>query len=150
MPYQYILANLLAKVDGAVGVLFLDDSGETVDLSCSEYTPYHMRVLGAYLGIYMRQLHKVMVSNQLGEPRHIHIHKDALHIYAAPLPDEYYLVLVLPPPPLGAPASQALALGAYFVLIPMFAACGGRGGWGGRACDAGPVGGTRAGGTARL
>ena len=33
MPFQYVLANLLAKNEGAVGVLFLDDSGETIDLS---------------------------------------------------------------------------------------------------------------------
>lgn len=122
MPYQYILANLLAKVDGAVGVLFLDDTGETVDLSCSEYTPYEMRVLGAYLGIYMRQLHKVTVSTGLGEPRRIHIQKDALHIYAAPLPDEYYLVLVQRPPAIVATAEQALAEAAEELERHLFAA----------------------------
>lgn len=54
MPFQYILANLLAHNDGAVGVLFLDDTGETVDFACSDYSPYQMRVVGAYVGIYLR------------------------------------------------------------------------------------------------
>lgn len=122
MPYQYILANLLANVDGAVGVLFLDDSGETVDLSCSEYTPYQMRVLGAYLGIYMRQLHKVMEGNRLGEPRMIHVQKDTLHIYAAPLPEGYYLVLVQRQPALVASAERALEGAARELERHLFAA----------------------------
>lgn len=122
MPYQYILANLLANVDGAVGVLFLDDSGETVDLSCSEYTPYQMRVLGAYLGIYMRQIHKVLEGNRLGEPRMIHVQKDTLHIYAAPLPEGYYLVLVQRQPAVVASAERALESAAKELEQHLFAA----------------------------
>ncbi len=122
MPYQYILANLLSKVDGAVGVLFLDDSGETVDLSCSEYTPYQMRVLGAYLGIYMRQLHKVLEGNRLGKTRMIHIEKDALHIYAHPLPEEFYLVLVQRQPAVTALAERRLRAAALQLETHLFAA----------------------------
>jgi hypothetical protein len=47
MVFQFILANLLANNDRAVGVLFLDGTGETVDLACSEFTPYDMRIVGA-------------------------------------------------------------------------------------------------------
>ncbi len=122
MPFQYILANLLAGVNGAVGVLFLDDSGETVDLSCSEYTPYQMRVLGAYLGIYMRQLEKVLEGNRLGNPRRIHVHKDGLHIYAQPLPEGYYLVLVQRQPALVAAAERALESAAHELEHHLFAA----------------------------
>ena len=122
MPYQYILANLLAKVEGAVGVLFLDDSGETVDLACSEYTPYQMRVLGAYLGIYMRQLRKVTEGNELGAPELIHLEKERLHIYAAPLPDEYYLVLVQRQPAVAATAQRTLAEAAEELREHLFAA----------------------------
>jgi hypothetical protein len=122
MPYRYILANLLAEVDGAVGVLFLDDSGETVELSCSEFTPYQMRVLGAYLGIYMRQLEKVLEGNRLGAPRSIHIDKDALHIYAHPLPEGYYLVLVQRRPAVVAAAERALAGAARQLEHHLFAA----------------------------
>jgi hypothetical protein len=92
--FQYILANLLAENSDAVGVLFLDGSGETVDLACSEFTPYQMRVLGAYLGIYLRRLEKVLAGNNLGEPRLIHIEKQTVHIYAMPLAEGYYLALV--------------------------------------------------------
>jgi hypothetical protein len=122
MPYQYILANLLAQVEGAVGVLFLDDSGETVDLSCSEHTPYQMRVLGAYLGIYMRQLEKVLEGNRMGGPRMIHVHKDALHIFAHALPEGYYLVLVQRQPAVVATAQRALAGAARELERSLFAA----------------------------
>jgi hypothetical protein len=108
MAFQFILANLLANNDRAVGVLFLDGSGETVDLACSEYTPYQMRVVGAYLGIYLRRLEKVLAGNDLGGPRMIHIEKQAIHIYAVPLPDGYYLGLVQRHPALVAQARRTL------------------------------------------
>lgn len=94
MPFQYILANLLAENDRAVGVLFMDGTGETVDVVCSGYTPEQLKVVGAYLGIYFRQLDRAMESAELGGPRMIHIEVGELHILATALPDEYYLVLV--------------------------------------------------------
>ena len=35
---------------------FSTTTGETVDLACADFSPYEMRVIGAYLGIYLRQL----------------------------------------------------------------------------------------------
>ena len=93
MPFHYILANLLAQT-GAAGVLFLDNTGETVDVTCSDFTPYEMRVLGAYLGIYLKQMGTSLESWAMGEPKMVHIEKERLHIYALPLPEGYYLVLV--------------------------------------------------------
>ncbi|HJX27167.1 MAG TPA: hypothetical protein VJ885_04590 [Thermoanaerobaculia bacterium] len=92
--FQYVLANLLANNNDALGALFLDDNGETVDLACAGYTPYQMRVVGAYVGIYLRQFERVLVSNNLGATQLIHIEKRDIHIYTMPLPDGYYLVLV--------------------------------------------------------
>ena len=106
--FQYVLANLLANNDKALGALFLDDNGETVDLACAGYTPYQMRVVGAYLGIYLRQLEKVLTGSELGPPQMIHIEKKAVHIYAMPLPDGYYLVLVQRHPALVARARSTM------------------------------------------
>jgi predicted regulator of Ras-like GTPase activity (Roadblock/LC7/MglB family) len=94
MVFQYVLANLLANNDHALGALFLDGTGETVDLACADFSPYDMRVIGAYLGIYLRQLERVLTSNDLGEARMVHIEKRAMHIYVVPLPDGYHLALV--------------------------------------------------------
>ena len=108
MPYQYILGNLLSRNEGAVGVLFLDEAGETIDFACSDFSPYQMRVVGAYVGIYLRQMETFLRSEGHGEPRWLHIEKDGLHLYAVPLPDGYYLVLVQRAPALAAAARRAL------------------------------------------
>lgn len=94
MPFQYTLANLLAHNDGAVAVIFLDETGECVDLACAEHAPYQMKITGAYLGIYLRQMENLLDATDLGRPEILHIEKDDLHLYATPLPDGYYLVLV--------------------------------------------------------
>ena len=107
--FEYVLANLLANNDHALGALFLDGTGETVDLACGTgFSPYQIRVIGAYLGIYLRQLEKVLANNDLGEPRMIHIEKKALHIYVVPLPDGYHLALVQSHPALVARALETL------------------------------------------
>lgn len=107
--FQYVLANLLANNDNALGVLFLDGTGETVDLACgADFNPYEMRVIGAYLGIYLRQLEKLLSQTDLGETRMIHIEKRTVHIYAMPLPDGYYLALVQKHPALVAQARATL------------------------------------------
>ena len=111
MDFQYVLANLLAHNDHALGALFLDGSGETVDLACgTDFSPYEMRVIGAYLGIYLRQLERLLASNDLGEARMIHIEKKALHIYVVPLPEGYHLALVQGHPAMVAHARETMAL----------------------------------------
>lgn len=94
MSFQNTLANLLAQNEGAQAVLFLDETGETVDLACADYTPYEMKIVGAYLGIYLRQLSAVMESAHLGTTEVLHIEKNEIHFFATALPDGYYLVLV--------------------------------------------------------
>lgn len=108
MPYQYILANLLAKNEGAVGVLFLDDAGETIDVACSDFSPFQMRVVGAYVGIYLRQAHKFLEEIGQGVPHWMHIEKESLHLYARTLPDGYYVVLVQRSPALCGRAQRTL------------------------------------------
>lgn len=108
MPIHYILANLLANDDHAVGALFLDESGETVDLACSDFTPYQVRIVGAYVGIYLRQLDRVAREHVLGEPQLIHIEQEELHVYAQALPEGYYVVLLQRRPGLVARAKRAL------------------------------------------
>ena len=122
MPYQYILANLLAQNEGAVGVLFVDDSGETVDLACADFTPFQMRVVGAYVGIYLRQMQQFLEESGSGEARWLHIEKDRLHIYVAPLPDGYFLVLVQRTPALSAAARRSLESACEQLTRELFAA----------------------------
>ena len=119
MPFQYILANLLAQT-GAVGVLFLDGTGETVDVACSDFTPYEMRVLGAYLGIYMRQVATFVEEQGFGAARLVHIEKDRLHVFALPLPEGYYLVLVQRRPALVGRARSQMGKAAEELVRALF------------------------------
>jgi hypothetical protein len=106
--FQYVLANLVANHRDCLGVLFLDGTGETVDMASSGLSPYDMRMLGAYLRIHLRQLEKVLAQNHLGRPLLVHIEKSAAHIYAVPLPEGYYLAMVQRQPALVAPTRASL------------------------------------------
>ena len=94
MPFQYVLANLLAAHPDALGVIFLDDAGETIDLASVEYPPFDLQVLGAYLGIYLRQLGELTERSDAGSPRFVHIELANAHLYITALPDGYYLAMV--------------------------------------------------------
>lgn len=106
--FQYVLANLLANNEDCLGVLFLDGTGETVEMACAGLSPYEMRVAGAYLGIYLRQLRKTLAGNHLGRPLLVHIEKSGTHVYAVPLPDGYYLAMVQRQPALVARSRATL------------------------------------------
>ncbi len=110
MPFQYTLANLLAHNEGALAVLFLDETGETVELQCAEFTHYQMKLAGAYIGIYLRQLAEVLSGADLGTPEVLHIEREDLHLYATPLPEGYYLVLIQRRPALVARARETLLI----------------------------------------
>ena len=94
MPFQYVLANLLADNPDAEAALFLDDAGETVDFACAEQEPYEMRLLGAYLGIYLRLIGGRISEANLGATRMFHIERARHHLHLIALPEGYYLVLV--------------------------------------------------------
>ena len=92
--FHTVLTNLLDSNKDALGVLFLDGTGETVDLACADFSPEDMKIVGAYLGIYLRRFEKLLAGNGLGELQVVHIEKKGLHIYMVPMPDEYCLALV--------------------------------------------------------
>lgn len=125
MPFHYILANLIADNDGVVGALFFDDTGETVDLASSEMAPYDLRVLGAYLGIALRQLRRGLDDTGAGDPRLLHVERSDLHVHAVALPDGYTLAVVLRPPVLAAHVRQSLLAAAAELEREVFAPGGG-------------------------
>lgn len=121
MPFSYVLADLLAKNERCLGALFLDSGGETIELSCTEISPYQLRILGAYLGIHLRQLDRIASRNSLGEPRLLQLELDELMILAAPMPEGYFLVLVQRPPVKGAIARRELLKAAALLRQEAFA-----------------------------
>jgi hypothetical protein len=120
MPFQYVLANLLADHPDAVGVLFLDDTGETVDFACAEGSPYEMQLLGAYLGIYLRQVEGIVRTAELGNIRWFHVERRRRHLQVTVLPDGYYLVLVQKHPAQVGAARESLRRAAIELTREVF------------------------------
>jgi hypothetical protein len=109
--FHTVLLNLLNSNRDALGVLFLDGTGETVDLACADsFSPDDLKIVGAYLGIYIRRFEKLLAGNGLGELKIVHIEKRGLHIYMAPMPDQYCLALVQRHPALVAQARASLGV----------------------------------------
>ncbi|MCP4201391.1 MAG: hypothetical protein GY769_05585 [bacterium] len=104
MPFNYVLADLLARVPGAVAVAFLDDSGETIEVATTDYSPEELKIFGAYFGISLRQARTLLEPTELGDPDLIHLRQGDVNVHAVCLPDEYYLVLLQ-----SSPASTGVA-----------------------------------------
>ena len=108
MPFNYILANLMAANASSVGVLFLDETGETVDLSYTDYSPADMKLVGAWVGIYVRQLERFLPEEEFGALDLLHIENEGLHVFARPLTEGYLLVLAQRSPCLTARSRRSL------------------------------------------
>jgi hypothetical protein len=120
MPLQYVLADLLADHPDAIGVLFLDDSGETVDFASIDDSPYEIQLLGAYLGIYLRRLGDIVEGAELGTVRKLYIEFRDRHFHVAILPDGYCLALVQRQPALVASARVRLGHAATAIAREVF------------------------------
>ena len=121
MPFQYVLTQLLANNENAVGALFVDDTGETVDHAATEQlTPNDLKVLGAYVGIYLRQISQYLPRDEYGEARFVHIENERMHLYALPLPEDYYLVLAQRTPAMTAQSRRMLAWAGQQLVEELF------------------------------
>lgn len=120
MPFEYVLRDLLARTDQGVGALFLDESGEAVDVACSDLTPTQLRIIGAYLGIYLRQLRRLAELTEVGETQLLHVAQDELSIFAVPLPEDYCLALIQRRPALVAPALRSLEEAREMISAQLF------------------------------
>ncbi len=94
MPYQYILANLLADVDEALGVVFVDEEGETVDIAARQVAGIDLRLTAAYLGIYAQRVVSLTLEHKLGPPSLLFIERRGLTILASTLSGGYCVGVV--------------------------------------------------------
>ncbi len=108
MALQQILGNLIAEVEDAIGAAFVDDGGETVDIVCAGLTPYKMKIIAAYFGIYVKKVLKMSEESLLGTPKVIIVDEGNVRVYVAFLPDEYFLLLIQRRPAIQARAKEAL------------------------------------------
>lgn len=96
MPFNYLLTNLLVDVPTAVGAVFLDEEGETIECVTRHADPYEMKVEGAYHSIFMRRFRDAISRNDgPSHLRHYDLIFDRLMTLTEVLPDGYYVVLVM-------------------------------------------------------
>jgi hypothetical protein len=94
MPFNYLLTNLMVDVPEAVGVIFLDDEGETVDFVTRHGEPFDLKVEGAYQGIFTRRLGSTFARAGIGDLECFVVEGTELATLTHLLPDGYYVVLV--------------------------------------------------------
>lgn len=87
----------MAAVPGAIGVMFLDYEGETVEMLGErpfELSDDDLRIIGAYQGIFLTQLRDLCVQLQAGGLRRFKLDFATARVFTFALTDGYYVVFV--------------------------------------------------------
>lgn len=96
MPFRRILYDLISSTKGAVGAIFLDQEGETVELlSAGKLVLDELRFVGAWQGIHLAQLRNLCTSADAGKPHRFKIEFARASVMSCDLQDGYYLVLIV-------------------------------------------------------
>jgi len=95
MPFNYLLTNLLVDVPQAVGAIFVDPEGESVEWVTRHGDPFDLKVEGAYHSIFMRRMETVVTRMKVGAIDSLVLEGSRLITLTQALPDGYYVVLVV-------------------------------------------------------
>jgi len=98
MPFNILLTNLMVDVPEAVGAIFLDEEGETVDFVTRHGEPFDLKVEGAIQGLFTRHLTSTFTGAGIGGLEYFMIEGSELATLTHVLPDSYYVVLVVRKP----------------------------------------------------
>lgn len=100
MLFQSILHELVLSTPGAIGALFLDWEGETVEMLHDrpfEAEDHDVKVMGAYQGIFLTQLRELCERTSIGMPRRFKVEFASAKVLSCDLKDGYYLVFLVDP-----------------------------------------------------
>lgn len=95
MDFQYEMADLLSRVEGALGVLLLDHDGETVEAMGRTGSIYDIKVLGAYQGIFLARVIAIAADHDLGSCAEFSMRIGRESFLTRVLPEGYYVTLIL-------------------------------------------------------
>lgn len=98
MSFGKILHELVAETPGAIGALFLDWEGETVEMLTGrplDADDHDLKVIGAYQGIFLTQLRELCARTSAGTPHRFKVEFAGTVILSCDLQDGYYVVLVV-------------------------------------------------------
>ncbi|MEM9408863.1 MAG: hypothetical protein AAGA81_22725 [Acidobacteriota bacterium] len=108
MPFRKILDELVHERDDMLGALFIDESGEIVHEVDGAGGRLDLRLVGAWVGIYLRQLDRIVGSGGLGELKVFQSGNGSHWLSACPLEDGYSLLGLQQSPSLAAESRRAL------------------------------------------
>ncbi len=98
MAFRRILRELVSSTHGALGALFVDWDGETVEVVTErplDADDHDLRVIGAYQGIFLTRLREMTEKLATGQPHRFKIEFEKTVIMSCDVKDGYYLVLVV-------------------------------------------------------
>ena len=105
--FREILHELIRGTKGAIGAIFLDWEGETVELVSErplDADDHDLKVIGAYQGIFLTRLRDLCTNIGVGAPHRFKVEFAHTRTLSCDLKDGYYLVLIM-----DADASEGLA-----------------------------------------
>jgi len=108
--YQQILDTLVASLSGLLAAVLLDGEGETVVAAHRAGDDHSHRVLGAYQGIYLRDLVRAAARCGLGAIRQFSFDFGEMRVHTEALQDGYYIVVLTDDSVSPAVARRRLAL----------------------------------------
>jgi predicted regulator of Ras-like GTPase activity (Roadblock/LC7/MglB family) len=97
VSFRDILAGFLQSTRGAIGAVFLDSEGESVEVASArpfDTDDHELRVIGAYAGIFLSHLRRIVEATDSGASRRFKIDFAASTIFCCDLGGGYYLVAV--------------------------------------------------------
>ena len=83
---------------GAIGALFLDWEGETVEMLGArpfDADDHDLKIVGAYQGIFLTQLRDMCTRIDAGTPHRFKVEFETMRVLSCDLAEGYYLVLVV-------------------------------------------------------
>ncbi len=98
MSFRDILNEVLLTTGGAIGAVFLDSEGESVEVLSArplDTGDHELRVIGAYAGIFLSQLRRIAETTGLDTVRRYKLDFAATGIFCCDLRDGYYLVVLV-------------------------------------------------------
>ena len=96
--FDHILRELVQATPGAIGALFLDWEGETVEVVGDrpfDADEHDLKIVGAYQGIFLTQLRDLCTRVDAGQPHRFKLDFAETRVFSCDLKDGYYVVLVV-------------------------------------------------------
>jgi len=122
LAFQKILHELVTSTPGAIGALFLDWEGETVEMLGArpfEADDHDLKIVGAYQGIFLTQLREMCGRIEAGTPHRFKVEFTTMKVLSCDLAEGYYLVLVIDAAANEGVAWTRLAWGRDRLLVAM-------------------------------